>query len=132
MMSNTQKTTRDGFGEALVEAATESDAIVALSADLRESMLLTHFAQQFPERFFEMGVAEENMIGVAAGMALRNKVPVACSYAVFSPQNAMGPIRALVAYSKLNVKIIGGIKIAEITIRGIHTTRLFTGYITRC
>lgn len=108
-MQKTQKrTTRDGFGTALLAAAQQNPAVVALTADLRESMRLDAFAEAFPERFFEMGVAEENMIGVAAGLAIAKKIPVACSYSVFSPQNAMGPLRTSVCYSKLNVKIIGG------------------------
>ena len=108
MAKENNKTTRDGFGEALVEAATKNSAVVALTADLRESMRLDAFAQTFPDRFFEMGVAEENMVGAAAGLALAGKIPVACSYAVFNPQNAMGLIRTSVCYSKTNVKIIGG------------------------
>ena len=105
---NKKVTTRDGFGDALVEAGLQNEKIVVLSADLAESTRAHHFAKKFPNRFFEMGVAEENMVGTAAGFALGGKVPVTCSYAVFSPQNTMGPIRASICYSKLNVKIIGG------------------------
>lgn len=108
MSEEKKRTTRDGFGTALVQAAQKNKAVVALTADLRESMKLDAFAEQFPDRFFEMGVAEENMVGVAAGLALAGKIPVTCSYAVFSPQNTMGPLRASVCYSKTNVKIIGG------------------------
>ncbi|MCA9369114.1 MAG: transketolase family protein [Pseudomonadales bacterium] len=107
-MTKEKRTTRDGFGEALVEAARKDPHIVALTADLRESMRLDGFAEQFPNRFFEIGVAEENMVGIAAGLALTGKTPVTCSYAVFNPQNTMGPIRSSVCYSKTNVKIIGG------------------------
>lgn len=108
MSEEKKRTTRDGFGSALVQAAHQNNAVVALTADLRESMKLDEFAQEFPDRFFEMGVSEENMVGVAAGLALAGKIPVTCSYAVFSPQNTMGPLRASVCYSKTNVKVIGG------------------------
>lgn len=103
-----KKTTRDGFGEALVEIGKNNHKVVGLCADLTDSTRMQAFSETFPDRFFEMGVAEENMIGVAAGLALRGKVPIAASYATFSPQNAMGPLRASVCYSKLNVKVIGG------------------------
>lgn len=107
-MSEKKRTTRDGFGEALVEVATNDEKIVALTADLRESMRLDAFAEAFPDRFFDVGVAEENMVGIAAGLGLTGRTAVTCSYAVFNPQNTMGPIRASVCYSKTNVKIIGG------------------------
>lgn len=108
MTDQKKQTTRDGFGSALVEIARQNNTVVALTADLRESMKLDNFATEFPDRFFEVGVAEENMVGIAAGLALGGKIPVTCSYAVFNPQNTMGPLRASVCYSKTNVKIIGG------------------------
>lgn len=101
-------TTRDGFGHGLVEAAEQRPEIIGLCADLTESTRMHWFREKFPKRFIEMGVAEENMIGMAAGLALGGKIPVAASYATFNPGNSWGPLRASVCYSNLNVKIIGG------------------------
>lgn len=104
----TYGTTRDGFGKGLLAAGEKNPNVVVLSADLSDSMRVLEFKKSFPERFFAMGVAEENMVGVAAGLALRNKIPVTASYAVFSPGNSLGPLRASVCYSKLHVIIVGG------------------------
>ncbi len=112
-MSSKQKkqptgTTRDGFGEGLVAAAQENDQIVGLCADLTESTRMEQFRETFPKRFVQVGVAEENMVGLAAGLALSGKVPFTSSYAAFSPANSWGPIRSTVCYSRLNVKFHGG------------------------
>lgn len=101
-------TTRDGFGAALVELGTTNVQVVALCGDLTESMRVDSFAGEFPDRYFEMGVQEENMVGVATGLALEGKIPFACSYSVFLLNNAMGPIRSSVCYTNANVKLIGG------------------------
>ncbi len=100
--------TRDGFGIGIVEAAQENEAVYALCADLTESMRLNNFEKLFPDRFVQTGVAEQNMIGVAAGLALAEKVPFAASFAVFSPGRSWDQVRTSVAYSNLNVKIVGG------------------------
>lgn len=100
--------TRVGYGHGLIEAATENPQVVALCADLTESLKMDGFAKQFPDRFVEMGVSEQNMVGVAAGMALAGKVAFAASYAVFSPGRTWDQLRVSVCYSNLNVKIIGG------------------------
>ncbi len=81
---------------------------MVLCADLTESTKVLAFSQQFPNQFLEMGVAEENMLGVAAGLALEGMIPVAVSYAAFIGTNALGPLRASVCYSNLNVKVVGG------------------------
>ncbi len=108
-MSGTQKqSTRDGFGQGLVEAARAYPSIVGLCADLTESTRMEAFAQAFPERFIQVGVAEQNLAGLAAGMALAGKVPFAASYACFHPANSWGVIRTSICYSNLNVKIVGG------------------------
>lgn len=99
---------RDGFGKALADLGKENDAIVAVSADLTESTRLSYFKTAFPERFVQVGVAEQNLIGVSAGMALAGKQPFAASFAVFSPGRSWDQIRVSVCYSNLNVKIIGG------------------------
>ncbi len=101
------KATRDGFGEALLELGEQDERIVALTADLAESTRVLDFAQKFPNRFIECGVAEQNMMGVAAGLALAGKVPFAASYATFSPGRNWDQLRVSVCYSQANVKVVG-------------------------
>jgi len=98
--------TRDGFGEALVELGKENLNVVVLSADLSESTRVKDFAEKFPERFVECGVAEQNMMGIAVGLALSGKIPLATSYGVFSPGRNWGQLRVSVCYSRANVKIV--------------------------
>ncbi|PIR61355.1 MAG: transketolase [Candidatus Pacebacteria bacterium CG10_big_fil_rev_8_21_14_0_10_44_11] len=107
-MTEKIKTTRDGFGRGLVEAAQKNQLIVGLNADLTDSTRMSAFAQQFPDRFVQVGVAEQNLAGVAAGFALAGKIPFAASYACFQPANCWGVIRTSIAYSNLNVKLVGG------------------------
>jgi transketolase len=99
---------RDGFGQGLVELAQADPNVVGLCADLTESVRMQPFAEAFPHRFIEVGVAEQNLIGVAAGLAMAGKVPFAASYAVFSPGRSWDQIRVSVCYSNLNVKIVSG------------------------
>lgn len=99
--------TRNGYGEGLVQAADENPAVVALCADLMESTRTEAFAKKYPERFVEMGVAEQNMASVAAGMALMGKVPYISSYAMFSPGRNWEQIRTTICYNEANVKICG-------------------------
>jgi transketolase len=101
------KSTRDGFGEALLSLAKKNKNIVVVSADLAESTRVLDFAKKYPERFIEVGVAEQNMMGVAAGLALSGKVAIASSFAVFSPGRSWDQLRVSVCYSQANVKIIG-------------------------
>ncbi len=103
-----QVSTRDGFGQGLLEAAQDNQAIVGLCADLTESVRMNWFAQMFPDRFIEVGVAEQNLVGLAAGLALAGKHPFAASYATFSPGNNWGPIRSSICYSNLSVTLVGG------------------------
>ncbi|MEX0895923.1 MAG: transketolase family protein, partial [Patescibacteria group bacterium] len=100
--------TRDGVGQGLLEAAADHPKVIGLCADLTESTRLQWFAQQYPERFFQLGVAEQNLAGVAAGLALGGYMPVAASYACFHPANSWGVIRTSICYSNLNVTLIGG------------------------
>lgn len=100
--------TRDGMGQGLLEAAGDQPKVVGLCADLSESTRLHWFAEAFPERFFQVGVAEQNLAGTAAGLALGGYIPVAASYACFHPANSWGVIRTSICYSNLNVKLIGG------------------------
>lgn len=98
---------RQGFGEGLLIAGEEDENIVALCADLKESTKNDSFAEKFPERFFEMGIAEQNMAGVAAGMAAMGKIPFISSYATFSPGRNWEQIRTTICYGDQNVKIAG-------------------------
>lgn len=101
------KTTREGFGLGLVKAGQENEKVVGLCCDLTDSVKMSGFKKEFPARFFEIGVAEQNMVGVAAGLALAGFVPFAASYAVFSPGRSWDQIRVSVCYTKANVKIVG-------------------------
>lgn len=102
-----QLPTRQGYGEGLVEAATKNKNIVALCCDLTDSTKTAGFAEKFPDRFIEVGVAEQNMLGIGAGLALSGKIPFVSSYAVFNPGRNWDQIRVSAAYSKANVKIMG-------------------------
>lgn len=99
--------TRNGYGEGLVEAGKENKDVVALCADVTESTKTHFFRDKYPHRFFTVGVAEQNMAGIAAGMALTGKVPFMASYAVFSPGRNWDQIRVSICYSNANVKIVG-------------------------
>ena len=101
------KPTRDGYGDGLVAAGEENKNVVVLCADLTESTRSEAFAKRFPERFFELGVAEQNMAAVAAGMGISGKIPFISSYAVFSPGRNYEQIRTTIAYNDSNVKIAG-------------------------
>jgi transketolase len=102
-----QKPTRDGYGTGLVLAGEADKNIVAICADLTESTRVEAFAKKFPERYVEVGVAEQNMAAIAAGMAVTNKVPFIASYATFSPGRNWEQIRTTIAYNDANVKIAG-------------------------
>jgi len=99
---------RDGYGEGLAEAGKIDQNVVVLCADLTESTRTDLFKAAFPERFFEMGISEQNMMGVAAGMAATGKVPFVNSFACFSPGRNWEQLRVSVCLSHNNVKIIGG------------------------
>jgi len=101
------KSTRDGFGEGLLTAGDENKNVVALCADLTESVKMDSFAKKYPERFIEMGIAEQSMASVASGMAAEGKVPFIGSYAIFSPGRNWEQIRTTICYNNANVKIIG-------------------------
>lgn len=109
------KATRDAFGEALAKMGEKFPDVVALDADLAKSTKSEIFAKKFPHRFFEMGIAEANMIGTGAGLALSGKIPFACSFACFITSR-FDQIRISVAYSNANLKLVGshgGIAIGE-------------------
>jgi transketolase len=108
--------TREAYGKTLVELGKENPHIVVLDADLSASTKTAGFAKAFPERFFDMGVAEQDMIGTAAGLAASGKVAFASTFAVFGSGRAWDQVRVSVAYTRLNVKIVvthGGITTGE-------------------
>lgn len=100
-----KKDTRSGFGDGLLEAAKKNPNIVALCADLTGSLKMNDFEKNFPERFFQVGIAEANMIGMAAGLATAGKIPFTGTFANFSTSRVYDQIRQSVAYSGKNVKI---------------------------
>lgn len=99
--------TRNGYGDGVVLAGKSDPNVVVLCADLTESTRSEDFKKQFPERFIEVGVAEQNMAGISAGLAIGGKVPFMASYATFSPGRNWDQIRVSICYSENNVKIIG-------------------------
>ena len=99
--------TRDGYGHGLVELGEKNPAVVVLDADLAKSTRSDWFQAKYPERFFDIGISEQDMIGTAAGLALGGKIPFATTYSVFVAGRAWDQIRTTVCYSDLNVKIAG-------------------------
>ena len=99
------KATRDGFGDGLYEAAQKNPEIVGLCADLTDSLKMGKFHKEFPTRFFQVGIAEANMIGIAAGLTIGGKIPYTGTFANFSTGRVYDQIRQSVAYSGKNVKI---------------------------
>lgn len=99
--------TRDGFGKGAVEAGEADPRVVVLCADLTESTRAEWFQKKFPERFIEMGVAEQNMAAVASGMAQAGKIPFIASYAVFNPGRNYEQIRTTIALNRASVKVCG-------------------------
>ncbi len=110
------KATRESFGMALAEAAKEYPQLVVLDADLAKATRTDLFKAACPERFVDCGISECNMIGVAAGLASCGKIPVACTFAMFSAERAMEQVRNSVGYPHLNVKVVGthaGVSVGE-------------------
>lgn len=100
-----KKATRDGFGAGLLEAANQNPEVVALCADLAGSLKMNAFIEKFPERYFQMGISEANMMGVAAGLATTGKIPFTGTFANFSTGRVYDQIRQSIAYSHKNVKV---------------------------
>ncbi len=100
-----KKDTRSGFGDGILEAARKNPNIVALSADLAGSLKLNGFMKEFPERFIQVGIAEANMMGVAAGLTIGGKIPYTTTFANFSTSRVYDQVRQSIAYSGKNVKI---------------------------
>jgi transketolase len=107
---------REVYGKTLVELGKENPDIVVLDADLKPSTMTLYFEKEFPERFFEVGIAEQNMIGIACGLAASGKIPFASTFAVFAPGRCFDQIRVSVAQARLNVKIVvthAGVTVGE-------------------
>ena len=107
---------RDAYGNTLVELGREDSRVVVLDADLSSSTRTSVFAKKYPGRFFNLGVAEQNMMGVAAGLSAGGKIPFASTFAIFASGRAWDQVRQSIAYSKFNVKIVathGGITVGE-------------------
>ena len=100
-----KKDTRSGFGAGLLEAGKKNDQVVALCADLIGSLKMDAFIKEFPERFFQIGIAEANMMGIAAGLTIGGKIPFTGTFANFSTGRVYDQIRQSIAYSDKNVKI---------------------------
>jgi len=110
------KATREAYGEALAEIGRKHPNVIALDADLAKSTFSATFAKEFPDRFFTVGIAEANMVGIASGLALSGKIPFASSFAVFLIDKGFDQLRMCVAYPRVNAKFVGshgGISIGE-------------------
>ncbi|MBI3592665.1 MAG: transketolase family protein, partial [Nitrospirae bacterium] len=108
--------TRDAYGAALLELGRRNKKVVVLDADLSGSTKTAKFAKAFPERFFNMGIAEQDLIGTAGGLSLTGKIPYASTFAVFETGRAWEQIRQTLCYSGLNVKLVAthaGITVGE-------------------
>ncbi len=111
-----QASMREAYGRTLLELGRENPDIVVLDADLCASTMTKYFMQEFPRRSFDVGIAEQNMIGIAAGLAASGKIPFASTFAVFAPGRCFDQIRMSIAQSKLNVKLVvthGGLSVGE-------------------
>jgi transketolase len=101
------KATRDAFGEALLELGREKRKVVVLSGDLEDATRAEYFKKEFPDRFFNLGISEQDILGTAVGLSLDGLIPFACSFAVFLTNRAYGILRISICYNKRNVKVIG-------------------------
>ncbi len=123
---------RNGYGEGVVDTGEKNGNVVVLCCDLTESTRSAEFKETFPERFVEMGIAEQNMAGIAAGMAFSGKIPYISSYAVFSPGRNWDQIRVSICYSMANVKIMGAHAGISVGPDGATHQALEDIAITRC
>ncbi|MFA5088682.1 MAG: transketolase family protein [Candidatus Omnitrophota bacterium] len=108
--------TREGFGNELVQLGKENDKIVVLSADLEDATKAEYFKKEFPERFFNLGIAEQDLVGTAAGLSLQGFIPFVCSFAVFLTNRAYDMIRLDICYNHCNVKVVcshAGVTVGE-------------------
>lgn len=127
-----QVPTRNGYGEGVVEAGKADDNVVVLCCDLTESTRNADFKEAFPNRFIEVGIAEQNMAGIGAGLAFSGKVPFISSYATFNPGRNWDQIRVSICYSMANVKIMGAHSGISVGPDGATHQALEDIAITRC
>ena len=127
-----KENTRKAFGETLRELARERDNLVVVSADTFKSMRIDLMKEEFPERCFEVGIAEQNMIMVAAGLAATGKIVFATSYSVFTSMRALEQLRTFVAYPNLNVKVVAGLGGFTAGIEGVTHVAMEDLGIVRC
>ncbi len=116
MMAATEMATREAYGRVLVELGQQYKDIVVLDADLSRSTMTRYFAERFPDRFFQCGLQEQNMIGIAAGLAVSGKIPFVSTFAVFAACRCFDQVRVCIAQPRLNVKVVathGGITVGE-------------------
>ena len=116
MTAYAELSTREAYGKFLVELGKEYKDIVVLDADLSSSTMTKYFAGEFPERFFQCGLEEQNMMSIAAGLAASGKIPFVSTFAVFASCRCFDQVRVCVAQPKLNVKVVathGGITVGE-------------------
>src|SRR5271154_3352298 len=108
--------TREAFGKALVELGTANPDVVVLDADLSKSTYTAEFGKKFPDRFFECGIAEANMVAIGAGLASSGKIPFVSSFSTFVINKGFEQLRVTAAYPNINLKVVGthsGISIGE-------------------
>lgn len=127
-----QKPTRFGYGDGLVELGKENPNVVALCADLTDSTRTGEFRKAFPERFIEVGIAEQNMMSMAAGLSLVGKIPFISTYAVFCPGRNWDQLRVSVAYNNANVKFTGAHSGVSVGPDGATHQALEDIALTRC
>lgn len=127
-----QVPTRNGYGEGVVEAGQKDPNVMVLCCDLTDSTRSAAFKEKFPQRFVEVGVAEQNLVGLAVGMALEGKVPFCSSYAVFNPGRNWDQVRVSVCYNQANVKIVGAHAGISVGPDGATHQALEDIAITRC
>jgi transketolase len=112
----TEVSTRESYGKTLVELGKENKDIVVLDADLAKSTMTIYFAQEFPDRFFDCGLAEQNMIGIAAGLAASGKIPFASTFAIFASCRCFDQVRMSLGQQHLNIKVVAthsGVSVGE-------------------
>ena len=128
----TQEPTRKGYGEGVVELGKTDEKVMVLTGDLAGSTQAAEFGKQFPNRFIEVGIAEQNMMGIAAGLALEGRTPFISSYAVFSPGRSWDQLRVSVCYTNANVKVAGAHTGISVGPDGATHQALEDIAITRC
>lgn len=131
-MIKNKKSTREAAGQAILELAREGLDVVAISADTSKSMFTTLLKEEFPDRFIDTGIAEQNMMTVAAGIASTGKIVFAASYSVFTSMRCCEQLRTFVAYPNLNVKVIAGLGGFSAAIEGVTHLATEDLGIVRC